>query len=66
MVGLSCLAAPAAKLSPTSGLGVGEAKCTLFRRGNGGDGICGNGDDSGVSGDGGRVVRARSLSISSI
>ncbi|GJR18377.1 hypothetical protein Tco_0966904 [Tanacetum coccineum] len=28
--------------------------------GNGGDGICGKGDDSGVSGDGGGVVKARS------
>ncbi|GKG64237.1 hypothetical protein Tco_0651338, partial [Tanacetum coccineum] len=26
---------------------------------NRGDGICGNGDDSGVSGDGGGVVKAR-------
>ncbi|GKG28912.1 hypothetical protein Tco_0416277, partial [Tanacetum coccineum] len=31
-----------------------------------GDGICGNGDDSGVSGDGGGVVKARSLSTSSL
>ncbi|GKG48397.1 hypothetical protein Tco_0510282, partial [Tanacetum coccineum] len=33
---------------------------------NGDDGICGNGDDSGVSGDGGGVVKARSLSTSSL
>ncbi|GKC55508.1 hypothetical protein Tco_1078253 [Tanacetum coccineum] len=34
--------------------------------GSGGDGICGNGDDSGVSGDGGGVVKARSRSTSSL
>ncbi|GKG52803.1 hypothetical protein Tco_0549915, partial [Tanacetum coccineum] len=34
--------------------------------GSRGDGICGNGDDSGVNGDGGGVVKARSLSISSL
>ncbi|GKA70015.1 hypothetical protein Tco_0776079 [Tanacetum coccineum] len=32
--------------------------------GNGGDGICGNGDDSKVSGDGGGVVKVESLSTS--
>ncbi|GJT90834.1 putative reverse transcriptase domain-containing protein [Tanacetum coccineum] len=63
MVGLSCLAAPAAELSSTSRLGVGEANapsseevmvgegiCVNGGDGylcNGGDGICGNGMDSG-------------------
>nr|GEY48243.1 hypothetical protein [Tanacetum cinerariifolium] len=33
--------------------------------GSGGDGICGNGDDNGVSGDGGEIGIAKNLSPSS-
>ncbi|GJT78862.1 hypothetical protein Tco_1045587 [Tanacetum coccineum] len=40
-------------MSGAIGLGGGDGI------GNGDDGICGNGDDSGVSGDGGGVVKAR-------
>nr|GEV75802.1 hypothetical protein [Tanacetum cinerariifolium] len=34
--------------------------------GSGGDGICGNGDDNGVSGDGGGIGIAKNLSASSL
>ncbi|GJR54042.1 hypothetical protein Tco_1404563 [Tanacetum coccineum] len=59
MVGLSCLAAPAAELSSISRLGVGEAqKLNNTKRHPL--------PKSGVSGDGGGVVKARSLSTSSL
>nr|GFC83838.1 hypothetical protein [Tanacetum cinerariifolium] len=59
-----CLAHQYADSAPMCGSYTPEAQ--RGDAGSGGDGICGNGDDNGVSGDDGGIGIAKNLSASSL